>query len=45
MLEDVTKPKFIREDEEFREIIQYLIITGFFFIFHVNKTCPIDTNY
>ena len=29
MLEDLTKPQFIREDEEFQELLQYLIITGY----------------
>ena len=27
MLDDLTKPDFIREDEEFQELLQYLIIT------------------
>ena len=29
MLEDLTKPQFIREDEEFQELLQYLIIAGY----------------
>ena len=28
MLDNLTKPQFIREDEEFQELLQYLIITG-----------------
>jgi len=28
MLDDLTKPDFIREDEEFQELLQYLIIEG-----------------
>ena len=29
MLNDLTKPDFIREDEEFQELLQYLIIEGY----------------
>jgi hypothetical protein len=29
MLVDLTKPDFIREDEEFQELLQYLIIEGY----------------
>jgi hypothetical protein len=29
MLDDLTKPDFIREDEEFQELLQYLIIEGY----------------
>ena len=29
MLDDLTKPDFIREDEEFQELLQYLIIDGY----------------
>ena len=28
-LEDLTKSQFIREDEEFQELLQYLIIAGY----------------
>ena len=28
MLDDLTKPDFIKEDEEFQILIQYLIISG-----------------
>ena len=28
MLHDLTKPKFLKEDEEFQELIQYFIITN-----------------
>ena len=28
-LVNVTKPNFIREDEEFQELMQYLIIEGY----------------
>ena len=29
LLDGLTKPAFIREDEEFQELIQYLIIAGY----------------
>ena len=29
MLDNLTKPDFIREDEEFQELLQYLIIEGY----------------
>ena len=29
MLDDLFKPDFIREDEEFQELLQYLIIEGY----------------
>ncbi len=28
MLEELTKPQFIKNDEEFQELLQYLIIEG-----------------
>ncbi len=28
MLEELTKPQFIKDDEEFQELLQYLIIAG-----------------
>ena len=29
MLEELTKPQFIKDDEEFQELLQYLIIEGY----------------
>ena len=29
MLEELTKPQFIKDDEEFQELLQYLIISGY----------------
>ena len=29
MLEELTKPQFIKDDEEFQELLQYLIIAGY----------------
>ena len=29
MLEELTKPQFIREDDDFQELLQYLIIAGY----------------
>jgi hypothetical protein len=29
MLDDLTKPQFIRDDEDFQELLQYLIIAGY----------------
>ena len=29
MLEELTKPRFIKDDEEFQELLQYLIIAGY----------------
>ena len=39
MLDDLTKPQFIRDDEDFQELLQYLIIAGYswmFFSFFIN---------
>ena len=29
MLEELSKPQFIKDDEEFQELLQYLIIAGY----------------
>ena len=29
ILEELTKPQFIKDDEEFQELLQYLIIEGY----------------